>query len=54
MLNDEIKINQYKKDLKNKNQLMLAFEADNSGHELKTNPIELRLLKIIKQIFKKD
>ena len=33
---------------------MLAFEAGNFGHEPKTNPIELKPLKIIKQILKKD
>jgi len=42
MLNDEIKINQFKKKDK-KNQHMLTFKISESSHELEINAIENKL-----------
>jgi hypothetical protein len=42
MLNDEIKINQFKKKTK-KNQHKLTFKISESSHELEINAIENKL-----------
>jgi hypothetical protein len=51
MLNDEIKINKFKKKQKKQTQLALIFETSVSDHESKTNPIEVQLEKNNKSKF---
>ena len=46
MLNDKIKIKQFKKKIKNKSQHVLTFKTSDFGHELENNTIKNNKAKI--------